>query len=97
MIIEVCFVLLAVYLCMQIFGCSLEIVKMWRNVRSKRHKNHIVINGRMYWPKRTGHQVDCAKECKLHNHCRKDGYGICVTLQHPYDDVIMTDEDGTED
>lgn len=93
--VEFILILFAVWLIIQIAGCGLEMLKGWRDARSKRHKNHIVINGRMYWPERTGHKVDCDKECKLHNHCRKDGYGICVTLQHPYDDVIMTDgEDG---
>lgn len=60
-----------------------------------RRKNHIVINGKMYYPKRTGRNIDCKKECKLAQHCRQDGYGICVTLGAPDDDVIMTD--GTDE
>ena len=54
-------------------------------------RNHIMIKGKMYYPKRTGHHTDCKKECKLAQHCRRDGYGICVTLDAPFDDVIMTD------
>ena len=63
------------------------------NIRKR--ENHIVINGKMYWPKRTGHHTDCKKECKLAQHCRQDGYGLCVTLGAPDDDVIMTD--GTDE
>ena len=82
----------------ELYHVALHIIEDLKRLspeRVQRCRNHIVIKGKMYYPKRMGHTTDCKKECKLAQHCRQDGYGLCVTLGAPDDDVIMTD--GTDD
>ena len=99
MIVNAGVILFVLWLAMQVVGVCLEIAKQVRenfrpeNIRKRR--NYIVIDGKRYWPRRTGRNVECDKDCKLAHLCPKNGYGLCVTLQCPEDDVIMTD--GTDD
>lgn len=98
-IINIGIILFVLWLAMQTIGVCFEVAKLIEEKRRpeniQRRRNHIVINGKMFYPKRTGRNIDCKKECKLAQHCRQDGYGLCVTLGAPDDDVIMTD--GTDD
>ncbi len=88
-------VVFIVWMSIQIVGCMIEICGEVREMRVSRHSNYIVIKGKKYYPKRMGVETDC-KNCSLYNLCEKGSHSICITLQHPYDDVIMTENDGKE-
>ena len=68
----------------------------YRKAREANRRNYIVINGRKYYPKRTGREKSCKEECPLQEHCQKGSYAICAALQHPYEDVIMVEDNGEE-
>ena len=93
-----CLLLVVVYLIVQIVIDVLVVFSGWKKVTSPEEKakrrNHIVINGRKYYPKRVGRETDCKTECPLYSHCEKGSYSICMSLQHPYEDVIMEEENG---
>lgn len=96
--IILCLLLVAVYVAERIAMDLVLIICEWKKANRPEEKakrqNHIVINGRMYYPNRVGRATDCKTECPLYAHCDKGSHSICMALQHCYDDVIMVEDDG---
>ena len=97
-IVLCCIVVLTIYLIEQIIISVIACVGEWKKVtrpeEKAKRRNHIVINGRKYYPKRVGRETDCKTECPLYAHCEKGSHSICMALQHPYEDVIMVEDNG---
>lgn len=97
-VISIGIVLLVLWMLTQLAGSLMQIYGEWRKIRSvprSERRNRIMIDGRVYRPKRMGYETDCKKECALYNRCGRGSGSICEVLNHPYDDVIMI-EDGEE-
>lgn len=67
--------------------------KRFKEARKKRRDNYVVIQRKRYYPKRIGREVDCKVDCPLYKHCERGTKSICVVLNSPYDDTIMTTDD----
>lgn len=97
---EILFIILAVlasaYLLVMMTGSAMVIYNEYSKIkeaRKKRRDNYVVIQRKRYYPKRIGREVDCKVDCPLYKHCERGTKSICVVLNSPYDDTIMTSDD----
>lgn len=97
MMFKIAIFLFTLWLAIQVIGTAFAAVNEWRKLRNPerraRRGNRIVINKKTYYPKRTGRETDCEKDCPLYAYCSKGKGSICVVLGSIGDDVVMASDD----
>lgn len=95
-IIFVCLLLLCLYLLIQVAGGVLVFVNEYKKAKAMRkpdRPNYIVIKGRKFYPKRTGRENSCKRECPLYPTCERGSHSICMALNSPYEDTIIVEDE----